>query len=131
MDFATMDLRRRTFNELDYALVMLYGSLFTDEIDFILEDDNVFEFHDFDGGEMLGCLRLGACLVARHEKERCVHDGGTVEHGGHQNIVTGTLQCARLVRNLEPKSGHLHRQRIRDWRTISRQTICEVRARTA
>ena len=56
-----------------------------------LENKNVLEFHDFDSGEMLGGLRLRTRLVGRNEEESGVHDGGSVQHGRHENIVTGTI----------------------------------------
>ena len=35
-----------------------------DEVDLVLEDQNVLQLHDLDGGQVLGGLGLGARLVA-------------------------------------------------------------------
>jgi hypothetical protein len=80
-----------TFNERYDALVMLLGGLLLNEIDLILKDDDILELHNFHGGEMLGCLRLRAGLVASDEKESGVHDGSAVKHGGHENAVAGAV----------------------------------------
>lgn len=56
-----------------------------------LENQDVLELHDFDRGEMLGSLGLGASFVGGNEEESGVHDGGTVQHGSHQNIVTRAI----------------------------------------
>jgi len=56
-----------------------------------LEDEDVFELHDFDGGKMFRSLRLGTRLVRGDEEEGGVHHGSTVEHGGHEDIVTRTI----------------------------------------
>lgn len=48
----------------------------------------MLQLHDFDSGEMLRSLGLRARLVGGNEEESGVHDGGSVQHGGHENIVT-------------------------------------------
>lgn len=52
-----------------------------------LQDDDVLELHDFDGRQVLRGLRLRAAFVTGDEEEGGVHDGGTVEHGSHENVV--------------------------------------------
>lgn len=70
-----------------------------------LEDENVLELHDLDRSEVLRRLGLGAGLVGRNEEERRVHDGRTVQHGRHQNVVARTVDerdvSARLSVELE------------------------------
>lgn len=51
----------------------------------------MLELHDLDSGEMLGSLGLRTGLVGGDEEESGVHDGSTVEHGGHENVVTGAI----------------------------------------
>lgn len=63
----------------------------TNEIDLVLEDEDVLELHDLDGGQMLRRLRLRARLVSGDEQQGGVHHRGSVQHGGHQNIVTGAV----------------------------------------
>jgi hypothetical protein len=62
-----------------------------DQVNLVLEDDDVLELHDLNGGEMFRGLRLGACLVARNKKKRSVHDRRAVQHRSHENVVAGTV----------------------------------------
>lgn len=78
-------------DKLEDLLVVLVGLLLADEVDLVLEDEDVLELHDLDRGEMLGRLRLRARLVGGDEEERGVHDGGAVEHGRHEDVVTGAV----------------------------------------
>ena len=52
---------------------------------------------------MLAGLGLGTSLVARDEQEGGVHDGRSIEHGGHENVVAGAIDEThvppQLVRN--------------------------------
>ena len=80
-----------TGDELADLLVLGQSGVGLDEIDLVLEDDDVLQAHNFHGGQVLRGLGLGAGFVAGHEKEGGVHDGRTVEHGGHENVVTGTI----------------------------------------
>ena len=78
----------RSLDELEDLLVVFVGLLFADQIDLVLEDEDVLEFHNLDRGEVLGRLRLRAGFVRGDEEQRGVHHGGTVQHGCHQNVVT-------------------------------------------
>jgi hypothetical protein len=51
----------------------------------------VSKLHDFDGSQVFGSLGLRARFVASDEQQGGVHDGGTVEHSGHENVVSGTI----------------------------------------
>jgi len=50
---------------------------------------------------MLGGLRLRAGLVAGDEQENGVHDGGTVQHCGHENVVAWTVDERNVPEELE------------------------------
>jgi hypothetical protein len=39
------------------------SSILSNEVDFVLENDDVFQLHDFDGSQMFGGLGLGAGFV--------------------------------------------------------------------
>lgn len=52
-----------SLHELDNLLVLLLGLTFLHQVDLILQDEDVFQLHDLDGGEMLTSLWLGARLV--------------------------------------------------------------------
>ena len=54
----------------------------------VLQDENMLQLHNFYGRQVLGGLRLGTALVAGNEEQGGVHDGGPVQHGGHENVVT-------------------------------------------
>lgn len=58
----------------------------------------MLEAHDFDGGEMLARLWLRAGFVAGDEQEGSVHDGGTVQHGRHENVVTWAIHKGHVSR---------------------------------
>jgi hypothetical protein len=81
----------RTLDERGDALLVLQRLRLLYEIDLVLEDDDVFELHDLDGCEMLRRLRLGARLVPGDKQQRGVHDRGTVQHGGHENVVARAI----------------------------------------
>lgn len=80
-----------TFNECGNAFLVLEGLRLLDQIDLVLQDDDVFQFHDFHRREMLARLRLGTCLVPGHEEEGGVHDRGAVQHRRHENVVARTV----------------------------------------
>jgi hypothetical protein len=80
-----------TLHERGDTLLMLERTRLLDQIDLILEDDDVLELHDLDRGQVLGRLRLRARLVPGDKEERGVHDGRTVKHGGHENVVAGAV----------------------------------------
>lgn len=64
-------------DELENRLVVLLGSLFSHKIDLVLENDDLVQLHNLDGGQMLRGLRLRARFVTGNEKKGGVHDGGT------------------------------------------------------
>jgi len=67
-----------TFHESRYTLLVLERLGFLDKVDFVLEDNDILQFHNLDGGKMLGCLWLRASFVSGNEEKSSVHDGGTV-----------------------------------------------------
>ena len=93
-------IRELTFNEGENALVVLECLLLLDQVDLVLEDDNVLELHDLDGGQVFACLRLRACLIAGNEEEGGIHDRCTVKHRGHQNIVTWAINERDMANEL-------------------------------
>ncbi len=83
--------RGNTLDEGEDLLVLVKRGGLLDEIDLVLEDDDVLELHDLDGSQVLRGLRLRAGLIAGDEEESGVHDGGTVQHGGHEDVVAGAV----------------------------------------
>lgn len=53
---------------------------------------------------MLGGLGLGTRLVASNQKECGIHNGGSVQHGGHKNVVTGAIDERNVTNQLEATS---------------------------
>ena len=51
-------------DEFQNLLVLVLGLGFLDQIDLVLQDEDVLEFHDLDGGQMLRRLRLRTRLVS-------------------------------------------------------------------
>lgn len=84
-------------NKLLNGFVLVDGHALLNEIDFVLQDNNVLEPHNLNGGEMLGCLWLRTTLIARNQQERAVHDGRTIQHSGHENVVTLHKQVTRSM----------------------------------
>lgn len=84
-------LRNSTLHELDDLLVLLLRLPLLHQIDLILQYDDVLQLHDLDCGQMFARLRLRTGLVAGDQEERRVHDGGSVQHGGHEDVVSGTI----------------------------------------
>ena len=87
----------RTTDKLKDRLVVLLSGLFPHEIDLVLQDDNLVQLHNLNSGQMLRGLRLGTRFVASDEKQGSVHDGGTRQHGAHENIVTRAVDETRHV----------------------------------
>jgi hypothetical protein len=86
-----------TTDELQDRLVMLARGLLTHQIDLVLEDDDVVQLHNLNGGQMLRGLGLRAGFVSGDEEKGGVHDGGARQHGAHENVVTGAVDEARRL----------------------------------
>jgi hypothetical protein len=82
---------RHTLNELCDVLLLLQCFTFSNQIHLVLQDQDIPQLHDFNGGQVFRRLRLGTGFVSGDQKECGVHDGGTRQHGSHQNIVSGTI----------------------------------------
>ena len=71
-----------------------------DQVDLVLQDDDVLQLHDLDGGQVLARLRLRARLVAGDEEEGGVHDGSAVEHRRHQDVVSRAVHERHVAHEL-------------------------------
>ena len=80
-----------TLNELGNSLLLLQSFGFPDEIDLVLQDQDIPQLHDLNGGQMFRRLGLGTRFVSGYEQKSGVHDGGTRQHGSHENVVSGTV----------------------------------------
>lgn len=80
-----------TPDELQYRLVVLQSGVFPHQVDLVLQDDDVAKLHDLDGSQVLRGLRLRAAFVTGDQEQRSVHDGGTRQHGAHENVVSGAV----------------------------------------
>lgn len=78
-------------DELEDGVVVGGGAVLAHEVDLVLQDDDVVELHDLDGGQVLAGLRLGTRLVAGDEQQGGVHDGGARQHGAHEDVVAGAV----------------------------------------
>ena len=94
-----------TGDELSDLLVLGQSGIGLNEIDLVLEDDDVLQAHNFHGGQVLRGLRLGAGFVAGNEKKGGVHDGRAVEHGGHENVMTGTIHERHMPAQMVSHAG--------------------------
>ena len=91
-----------TSHESRNFLLMFQSLGLLDEVDLILENDDVFELHDLDSGKMFRCLRLGARLISSNQQQGSVHNGSTVQHSGHQDVVSGTVNEGYMPDQLHP-----------------------------
>ena len=73
------------------------------QIHLVLEDDNVLELHYLDCRQVLASLWLRACLIAGDEEKSSIHDGSTVKHGGHENVVTGAIDERDMANELHTR----------------------------
>jgi hypothetical protein len=108
-----------TTDELQDRLVMLARGLLTHQIDLVLEDDDVVQLHNLNGGQMLRGLGLRAGFVSGDEEKGGVHDGGARQHGAHENVVTGAVDEARRLSDTA-SGGWL----CSNSRNVSEQTVC-------
>ena len=67
--------------------MLVDGRRLLNQVDLILQNDDVLQPHDLHRCQVLRRLRLRAALVGRNQEERSVHDGCTVQHSGHENVV--------------------------------------------
>ena len=81
---------------------MLQSLRLLDQIDLILQNNDILKFHNLNGRQMFRRLGLGASFVSGNEQQSGVHDRGTVQHGGHQNIVSGTIDERDVSDELHP-----------------------------
>lgn len=83
-----------TTNKLQDRLVVLASGLLAHEVDLVLENDDVVQLHDLNGGQMLRGLGLRAGFVSGNKEEGGVHDSGARQHGAHENVVTRAVDEA-------------------------------------
>jgi len=62
----------------------------------------MLELHDLHGRQVFRRLRLRARLVRGNEEKRGVHDRGAVQHGGHENVMPGTVDERDVADELHP-----------------------------
>ena len=92
----------RTLDKVHDTLMVLQRLRLLDQIDLVLEDDEVLKLHDLDGGQVLGCLRLWTRLVRCYKQEGGIHDGGTVQHSSHENVVARAVDERDVPHKLHP-----------------------------
>lgn len=83
--------QRLTLDEFGNSLLLLQSLGFSHKIDLVLQDQDIPQLHDFDGGQMLRGLGLRTRFVSGNKQKGGVHDGGTGQHGSHENVVSGTV----------------------------------------
>mmetsp|Transcript_21621 Transcript_21621/g.47063 ORF Transcript_21621/g.47063 Transcript_21621/m.47063 type:complete len:439 (+) Transcript_21621:259-1575(+) len=98
--------------------------LLLDQLYLVLENDDVLKAHDFDGCQVLSRLRLRAGLVACDKQKGRVHDGGSVQHGSHENIVTRAVNEGDMSHQPPIAFALIHRDDIwegRPERSVTRR----------
>lgn len=89
-------------DEVFDRLIVLLRALGAHQVDLVLKDDDVVEFHDLDGGQVFGRLRLRAGFVPCDEEECGVHDRCAGQHGAHEDIVAGAVDESGERRSEDP-----------------------------
>lgn len=86
-----------------HVFVLASGStrVLNDDINLVLQDDNVLEFHDLHGDQVLLGLRLWAWFITSNKQKSAVHDRGTGKHGCHEHIVTWTINERDVAHELQ------------------------------
>ena len=79
---------------------MFQSSGFLDQVDLILKNDDILEFHNLYGGQMFGGLRLRTGFVTGDEEECSVHDCSSVKHCSHENVVSWTVNKGDMADEL-------------------------------
>ena len=72
-----------------HVLHVLHLSLLN-QINLVLQDQYV-QLHDLNGSKVFTGLWLGTRLISSDEEQGGVHHRGAVKHGGHENVVTRTV----------------------------------------
>ena len=55
-------------DEFEDGFVVVCCPFFSHQVDLVLKDDNVFQFHDLNGSKMFRCLGLRTGFIARDEE---------------------------------------------------------------
>lgn len=71
------------------SLIECLGLL--DQVNLVLQNEDVLQFHDHHGSQMLAGLWLRTWFVSGNEQQRSVHHCSSVQHGRHENIVTRAI----------------------------------------
>ena len=79
---------------------MFQSSGFLDQVDLILKNDDILEFHDLYSGQMFGGLGLRTGFVTSDEEECSVHDCSSVKHCSHENVVSRTVNKGDMADEL-------------------------------
>ena len=87
-----------TLHESSDTFLVLKRLLLLDQIDLV----PVLKLRDLDGGQAFECLRLWARLVRCYEQEGGIHDGGTVQHSSHENVVARAVDERDVPHKLHP-----------------------------
>ena len=67
--------------------MLVDGDIFLNEINFILKNYDVLKAHNLNSSQVLRSLWLGTALIGSYEKQRPIHNGCSIKHGSHKNIV--------------------------------------------
>ena len=82
---------QHTLNEGRDTLLLINRLTLLDQVDLILKNDDILEFHDLYSGQMFGGLGLRTGFVTSDEEECSVHDCSSVKHCSHENVVSWTV----------------------------------------
>ena len=69
-----------TLHKLEDFLVLVLGLAVTDQVNLVLQDDDVLQFHDLDGRQVLGGLRLRAGLVTGYRGNKATKNSSKIDN---------------------------------------------------
>lgn len=87
-------------------------------IDFILKNDDMFQFHDFHCSQMLSSLRLRTSFISCNQKHWSIHDWSSCKHCCHQQIMSRTINEWDMSYKLK-----LRRTKLAFWVIWRRRTL--------
>lgn len=87
-------------------------------IDFILKNNDIFQFHYFNCSQMLSSLRLRASFICCNQKHWSIHDWSSSKHCCHQQIVSRTINKWDMSYKLK-----LRRTKLAFWVIWRRRTL--------
>lgn len=92
-----------SLDEVGYLIVVFLRSTFVlkNNINFVLNNQNLFQFHDINGGQMFSSLGLWTRHISCNQQKGRIHNCGSSQHSGHKNVVTRAIYERNMTLQFE------------------------------